>query len=913
MKNSKMFVLFTSLLLSLSSCSFSIGGKKSSSEAASSSQENSNITSEITSEGTSEATSQGTGTSEEESEEEPSITIIEISSEEESEEPVASSEEESSIIESSEEAQSEEISDYSSSTLISSEEESEGTITISESETEYISEIEISSESEQSSESLISESSEEISSETAISESEESSESSQIPVKIHENEIIFNAKGSTSASISSFTEDMYTVYDLDISSITAEKAYKTEDGSVRLGSKTNLGTLTVTFAEEVLVKEIIVTASQYGTSTSKLTVQTLPNNISASQTITDKGKYKFSGFDSNNSLSSSFKISTLSTAKRCYIYSVKVVLGEIEEIYPTAIKVSPAEKTLGIGKTFDLSVSYTPSNTNVKKLSYSSSNIGIASVDSNGKVTGVAKGEVTITVEALSEGGSVSSTCAVSVIEELNPEVGKTNIAYNYKDLSTNLAYDLDYCPTDNAKILVIPVWFTDSNKYISTSSRDKVRSDIEKAYLGSKEETGWHSVKSYYEEESLGQFTLEGTVSSWYECGKSVSNYASLSTGGNNTTDLVKTASDWYFNNNKSESRADYDRDSNGYLDGVLLIYGAPDYHTGFNSSNSYSNLWAYCYWEQETSYKSVSSPGPNVFFWASYDFMYDSSTSYSRTGSTSYGGGDCSHCTVDAHTFIHEMGHVLGLDDYYDYGSNQYNPAGGFSMQDYNVGAHDAFSTMAYGWAHPYIPTESCEIELNPFVSSHDMILLTPSWNSFNSPFDEYLLLELFTPTGLNSFDCTYAYNGRTQGPNKVGIRLWHVDARLAYCNSTDYRGEPVFSASQLTTNPLYKCQYGVTQAFTNTYGDDDYGSVLGRDYHKYDLLHLVRNNQSVDYKTKSDLSGSDLFGNGSSFSMSSFSKQFATTGKLDSGKDLGWSFSVSISGSGDNAKAKVTLIKA
>ena len=161
------------------------------------------------------------------------------------------------------------------------------------------------------------------------------------------------------------------------------------------------------------------------------------------------------------------------------------------------------------------------------------------------------------------------------------------------------------------------------------------------------------------------------------------------------------------------------------------MLIYGAPDY--GSLDDDSRSNLWAYCFWIQDQSVKSVSSPGANVFFWASYDFMYSSSKAYQRTGKSNYGGGDTTYCSLDTHTYIHEMGHVFGLEDYYDY-SGQYNPAAGFSMQDNNVGSHDPFSSYALGWGKAYIPTETTTINLKPFQDSGEMILLSPNPDSNN-----------------------------------------------------------------------------------------------------------------------------------------------------------------------------------
>ena len=478
-----------------------------------------------------------------------------------------------------------------------------------------------------------------------------------------------------------------------------------------------------------------------------------------------------------------------------------------------------------------------------------------------------------------------------------------------YSDYVKNNAYPLSATPsTGEAKLLVIPVWFTDSNKYVKDANRDAVREDIHDAYFGDIDETGWESVKTYYETESLGALTLTGTVSSWYEPGKNTAYYAndpaSETSGCPKTISLVEQATEWYFSNHTSESRSDYDCDKDGYLDGVMLIYAAPDYATLNN--DRYDNLWAYCYWVQDYSALSVANPGVNAFFWASYDFMYGKEVASSRSGNR-YCAGDTSHCKLDAHTYIHEMGHMFGLEDYYDYSSRSYSPAGGFSMQDVNVGGHDPFSSFALGWGKAYIPTDSATINLKPFSTSGEIILLTPSWNAYNSPFDEYILVEYYTDEGLNALDTTYGYMSQygksyPMGPKENGIRVWHVDARLLY-TATDE-----FSASKMTTNPSITSGR-VLLCMSNTFddGSDDtaaYLSPLAQDpydrnydakYAEYNLLQMIRNSQYASTKTKDYLSSINLFKKGDTFSMSTYSKQFVNAGKLDSGKDLGFEFVV------------------
>ncbi len=563
----------------------------------------------------------------------------------------------------------------------------------------------------------------------------------------------------------------------------------------------------------------------------------------------------------------------------------------VKNISVTGVSLNKSSITISLNNSETLTATISPSNASNKNVTWTSNDTSIATVN-NGVVTGIGLGNTTITVTT--EDGNKTASCSVEVTEAYVPS--KTKLSYTYDDYTYNSG--VDSCPNvGNPKLLIIPVWFSDSSSFIS--NKDNVRNDIETAYLGTNSETGWRSVRTYYQELSNNTVNLTGTVTDWYETNKSYKTYVT-DDDTSVTTSLVNSATNWYFTNNTSDSRLNYDTNNDGYLDGVILIYAAPDY--GALGNDNYDNLWAYCYWTNNNS--STSKPTPCTFFWASYDFMYGSNAS-SRTGKSSYASGNTSHCLIDTHTFIHEMGHVFGLDDYYDY-SYQYNPAGGFSMQDYNVGSHDPYSMMALGWANPYIPTESCELTINTFQESKDLILLTPSWNSDNSPFDEYLLLELYSPTGLNEFDSTYKYYNSPQGPSTVGIRLWHVDARLAYFSSTSSN-----TPSGLTTNPNKGAW--IYQATSNTYkgkNGQGYLSCMGESYYDYNILQLIRNDTTETYKPESLLSSSSLFYAGDSFTMSKYETQFVNSTKLNSNKDLGWSFTVkSIS----NNQATISLVKA
>ena len=490
------------------------------------------------------------------------------------------------------------------------------------------------------------------------------------------------------------------------------------------------------------------------------------------------------------------------------------------------------------------------------------------------------------------------------------PEYAPTD--FTYKKYVSNNSYPISASPAlGNAKLLVIPVWFTNSDSYVDLDKREQVREDIQATYFGTNEETGWRSVKTYYEEESHGKLTITGTVSNWYECGQSSLTYA-IDDEVEKTSNLVKTAVNWYFSNNPEEDKKSYDCDGDGYLDGIMLIYAAADYQVTNTPSNN--NLWAYCFCIQNRDVKNINNPGANAFFWASYDFMYSKSRALNRAGSN-YGNGDTSYANIDAHTYIHEMGHMFGLVDYYDY-TKQFDPAGGFSMQDQNIGGHDPFSSFALGWGKAYVPVDSTTINLKPFSTSGEMIILKANPNSYNfSPFDEYIVVEYFTPTGLNEFDCSHKYmasanKNYSMGSTTPGIRVWHVDARLLY-PETLFGGKYHFRADYQTTVPSFSSSYGVTLMMSNTYYtngvQDSYISPLGKTYSDYNLLQLIRRSTTYNHKVPCEshntFSASSLFVLGDTFSMKDYYRQFQKTktvgddviGQFNTGDDLGFSFTV------------------
>ncbi len=103
-----------------------------------------------------------------------------------------------------------------------------------------------------------------------------------------------------------------------------------------------------------------------------------------------------------------------------YLDSITFVWGDAgssgtTQVYPTAIDVT-GNNSIGIGETSQLSVAYTPSNTNMTNVTWSTSNSSVAAVNSTGLVTGVAVGSAVITATAKDENGNdITDTITVTV------------------------------------------------------------------------------------------------------------------------------------------------------------------------------------------------------------------------------------------------------------------------------------------------------------------------------------------------------------------------------------------------------------------------------------------------------------------------------------------------------------------
>lgn len=319
---------------------------------------------------------------------------------------------------------------------------------------------------------------------------------------------------------------------------------------------------------------------------------------------------------------------------------------------------------------------------------------------------------------------------------------------------------------TGEEKILVVPVDFKNHSVNNLGITKEEYISNLNDAFFGVYSNNRYVSVAEYFNLSSYGKMKLDGkVVDDFFTFNMNIQDVQKSS-----DRSLISSLYDdilvWLAN----EKKIDLDEFAISELTNpdattaerkdipLFLVYTQP--FSQEEDENSNSLLWAFTFPQYPLS-------------WASYSFL-----------NTEYGN-------PDAHTFIHETGHLFGLSDYYpdpenksEYVDIKPDPTGRIDMMDCSVGDETGYSKMLLDWVRPYHVTDSVEITLKSFSESGELLLLNDNWNK--STFDEYFLIEFYSPTGLNTFDSTIG-NSQAKLPTMPGLKIYHVDARLGFFENT------------------------------------------------------------------------------------------------------------------------------
>lgn len=526
-----------------------------------------------------------------------------------------------------------------------------------------------------------------------------------------------------------------------------------------------------------------------------------------------------------------------------------VFINDPKDIKVSEIKLSPDTLHIGVGDTLAPNVTILPEKAYNKTLSWSIGDTSIASVDTNGNVTGLKEGVTTLTARS-TDGSNISSSISVSV-EAIS--IRKTHLELD------NFYRDPYYAPSHgNQKLLMVPIKLSGSS---GTAEWTEARlNQVEEAIYAENPETGM-SLVSYYYNASYGKLNITGEVAPVYESRFTRNN---LDSNWNNLITMYNEATTWLGQNGINLD--DYDSNDDGFIDSIHFIVNAVNV-------DGNSNMWPHMF-QTGNNPGTTTNPLTNTYSLSNLDHL------------------------GDAITTIHEQGHIFGLEDYYDYTYSGRDYIGSADMQSNNVMDWNAFSKLSVGWVDPYVFDTSLDSQtftLYPQSTSGDILLIpTESWNG--SMYDEYILIELFAPVGNNA----YFWNDWHYSLGDGGVRLYHVDARL---------GRLVGSSSgwgydmELIPDPNNSPELAGTGEFlnTNSYNDSDYAQTLYsyassamREYEPYHLLHLIQAGGEDTYSTGSNYYDSgrpyliedDLFQAGDVFTLSSYSDFFENVTTFNNG---------------------------
>ena len=388
-----------------------------------------------------------------------------------------------------------------------------------------------------------------------------------------------------------------------------------------------------------------------------------------------------------------------------------------------------------------------------------------------------------------------------------------------------------------NPKILVIPVEFTNATFENvrgdgELQGRDLVRAVLNEAFFAESEDTPWESLHSYYLKSSHGIQNITGTVTPVYQYPYADTDPEVVNAGSLAQT-IVSRAVEWLRTEHAETfgNLTDYDSDKDGYIDGIEVVYatthGTPSSAQGDDSNDTW---WNYC--TNAGGGSDVKRPGARRMFWSRWDYLtngYYTDVTKTVDGEevpVGYRVKTASGSTaVDAHTIIHETGHMQGAPDYYSYDKNE-GVAGCVDMMDNNVGDHNAFTKMGYGWASPKVIDGSANnftITLKSWTITGDFLIFRDSSDPWNeTPWDEYIMLQYYTPEGVNEKDST-GYpewlQASTSGTNayghggtykKEGLQVFHVDGRVASVTSDVVNGKRTNDVFAYTDDPKAVATY-------------------------------------------------------------------------------------------------------
>ncbi len=423
---------------------------------------------------------------------------------------------------------------------------------------------------------------------------------------------------------------------------------------------------------------------------------------------------------------------------------------------------------------------------------------------------------------------------------------------------------------------LVIPIAWPDQPESATREIYDEFKSELGRvAELGKEDSTKDYSDKTpdkryslskYMDVVSYGKFELDSYMTEWYTAPLDFSEAHNMLFD----EEFIDEMTDWLYATYPDVDWTQFDLDKNGYVDTVILLnagerpdpnaYTIPTFEGAVEYRHTYGNEYAGTP-ERPTLINTILTVNADLF---------------------------------DDNTLIHEFSHTFGLIDYYDVSYHGIDAVGEFDMQSGSNGDWNPYSKYSVGWIEPTVVRdlksgESVDIEIGAFADTGDAIVIPAAGETLEPPFCEYMMVDLFTDTGVNPMSSTKRFNLG----GACGVRMYHVDAVM---ERRDYVNKDF---PDMTPCPIGTVHYGNNYKASGKYN--------------LELIQAGGKNTFTDIKNpRTTLTKGDLFYAGSEFTLEKYSA-FFDEGLFDYGQDFGYSIKVvSITGSGSDAKAVIRITR-
>jgi M6 family metalloprotease-like protein len=290
--------------------------------------------------------------------------------------------------------------------------------------------------------------------------------------------------------------------------------------------------------------------------------------------------------------------------------------------------------------------------------------------------------------------------------------------------------------------------------------TQDQTVENVESKFFGAGDTAlyPYESLSSFYKRSSYDKLNIQGDVLEWYRAQHERAYYEQQG----DIEILIKEALTYYEAN--GHDFAPYDNDGDGYIDAFFLKWTGPD------------SGWGGFWWAVKTNW--YYDPGFTVSGKKLYYYVSSWYSNEEQEGSADY---------VPL-TDIHEMGHILGLPDYYDY-EEDVGPkggVGGLDIMDSTWGDHNCFSKFVLGWIDPIVVATGGEtISLEPSGSSEDAVLIMPE--ARDTPFGWEFFMTQYRQRFAGNDPGEGVYTNRPFPAD--GLVIWHVDTSFDENGATAY----------------------------------------------------------------------------------------------------------------------------